>query len=87
MTDHILIPTKIHRPYGTDDLLERHRLTSLLDAGFRQPVTLVAAPAGYGKTSIVSLWLNTDRPSAWFVLLLRSLSTRSATQRVRWETW
>ena len=33
------------------------------------PLTLVSAPAGYGKTTLISHWLETlDRPSAWLSL-------------------
>ena len=33
--------------------------------GFRRALTLVCAPAGYGKTTAVRAWLGEDRPVAW----------------------
>ena len=45
-------------------LVPRPRLFALLDAGTR--VTLVCAPAGSGKTMLVSSWLGTaDGDVAW----------------------
>jgi LuxR family maltose regulon positive regulatory protein len=40
-----------------------------MDRGLDRPLTLVSAPAGYGKSILVSSWLNTcERPSAWLSL-------------------
>ncbi|PZF83833.1 LuxR C-terminal-related transcriptional regulator [Jiangella anatolica] len=42
------------------------RLTSLLDEAVRAPLTVVTAPAGAGKTSLVSGWAaETTTPTAW----------------------
>lgn len=47
--------------------LARPRLFALLDD--LSPVTLVAAPAGYGKSVLISSWLETTAlPSAWLTL-------------------
>jgi LuxR family transcriptional regulator, maltose regulon positive regulatory protein len=49
-------------------LVERPRLFTLLDRGTQGPVTLVAAPAGSGKTMLLSSWLRISPPegaSAW----------------------
>ncbi len=47
-------------------LVERPRLFELLDRGTQGPVTLVAAPAGSGKTMLVSSWLSAAKaPAAW----------------------
>ena len=47
-------------------LVERPRLFELLDRGTQGPVTLVAAPAGSGKTMLVSSWLRTaNATTAW----------------------
>jgi LuxR family maltose regulon positive regulatory protein len=44
-------------------------LLQLLDAGLSRPVTLVAAPAGYGKTTLVSEWAAASGlPVAWLTL-------------------
>jgi len=47
----------------------RESLHDQLDAGLDLPLTLVAAPAGYGKSTAVAHWLEElDRPSAWLSL-------------------
>ncbi len=52
-----LITTKLHRPLVTGDHVERPRLLQQLQRGLAQPLTLVCAGAGFGKTTLVSCWL------------------------------
>jgi LuxR family transcriptional regulator, maltose regulon positive regulatory protein len=40
----------------------RRRLLALLDEGAQGPLTLLAAPAGYGKTLLLASWAATARP-------------------------
>src|SRR6266508_3386789 len=42
--------------------LDRPRLFDLLDTGVNGPLTLVSAPAGGGKTVLVSSWVSSGRP-------------------------
>jgi LuxR family transcriptional regulator, maltose regulon positive regulatory protein len=56
-TDPILLHTKLHRPRLPHNLVLRTRLLEVLDHAFDQPLTLVCAPAGFGKTTLVSTWL------------------------------
>ncbi len=64
-----VIRTKLHRPPVTDQLVRRERLHERLDFGLQMPLTVVSAPAGYGKSTMVSLWAETlDRPCAWLSL-------------------
>ena len=64
-----LIRTKLNRPRLTKGLVDRPRLVERLERGRDRPLTLVVAPAGYGKTTLVSSWLaNCDCPSAWLSL-------------------
>lgn len=64
-----VISTKLHRPPVARDFVCREGLCDMLNASTEQPLTLVSAPAGYGKSSIVSHWLETcDHPSAWLSL-------------------
>ena len=66
-----LLATKLHRPRPTSNLLARPRLTQRLDQGLRQGhrLFLVVAPAGYGKTTLVTDWLGkTGISSAWLSL-------------------
>jgi LuxR family maltose regulon positive regulatory protein len=47
----------------------RQRLIDQLNAGVRGKLTLVSAPAGYGKTTLLANWLaQTNIPSAWLSL-------------------
>jgi LuxR family maltose regulon positive regulatory protein len=64
-----LLRTKLHRPPITADLVPRPRLLERLDQHRDRPLTLVLASAGYGKTTLVSSWLETcDCPNAWLSL-------------------
>lgn len=66
-----LLETKLYRPHPPPSRLARPRLTERLDEGLRQghPLLLVAAPAGYGKTTLVTDWLDkTGLPAAWLSL-------------------
>jgi LuxR family maltose regulon positive regulatory protein len=64
-----LIRTKLHRPPVAEDHLHRTRLLERLNQRIHRPLTLVSAPAGYGKSTLVSCWLEScDIPSAWVSL-------------------
>ena len=61
--------TKFFRPAAPQDLVVRPRLIDKLNDGLRRPLTLVAAPAGYGKTMLASSFLqNCALPWAWLSL-------------------
>ncbi len=65
----VLLHTKLHRPRVTADLVDRPRLKGLLHSGLDHPLILVAAPAGFGKSTLLSAWLDTsDLPHAWISL-------------------
>jgi len=64
-----LIQTKLHRPPLPVDLVRRPRLTAWLEQRRGCPLTLVSAPAGYGKSTLISCWLESvDRPTTWLSL-------------------
>jgi LuxR family maltose regulon positive regulatory protein len=64
-----IIQTKLYRPRVTDDLVARPRLFEKLDCSSDNPLTLVAAPAGYGKSTLLASWLEgVDCPNAWISL-------------------
>ena len=64
-----LIRTKLYRPRITGDLVPRPRLLERLEQRRDRPLTLVVAPAGYGKTTLVTSWLEAcGCPSAWLSL-------------------
>jgi len=74
----MLLQTKLFRPPLRPSLVQRFQLIarlndSLLDANhhFTRRLTLVAAPAGFGKTTLVASWLDhlaSQMPSAWLSL-------------------
>ena len=71
--DHTLVSpllmTKLHVPRLRRGLISRPRLTAQLDDGFTQPLTLIAAPAGFGKTTLIADWLGQrNLPAAWVSL-------------------
>jgi LuxR family maltose regulon positive regulatory protein len=64
-----LLTTKLYIPPARETLVTRPRLTALLSNALAQGFTLVSAPAGYGKTTLVSSWLrDTGIPGAWLSL-------------------
>lgn len=64
-----LIRTKLHRPPVARNHLHRRHLLERLDRHRQRPLTLVSAPAGYGKSTLVSCWLEScECPSAWVSL-------------------
>ncbi len=67
-----LLTTKIHFPQLTADLVSRPVLTQRLNDGVRRKLTLVSAPAGFGKTSLLGQWRATppgsESPTAWVSL-------------------
>jgi len=64
-----IITTKLNIPRLPARLVTRRRLLNLLDEGKTRKLTLVSAPAGFGKTTLVSAWLQERRlPAAWLSL-------------------
>ena len=64
-----LIQTKLNRPPLPVDLVPRPHLVSWLEQRRERPLTLVSAPAGYGKSTLISYWLESvDCPAAWLSL-------------------
>ncbi len=55
-----LLATKFHTPNRRDSSVVRPRLLEQLTAGLqeRRKLTLISAPAGYGKTTLAAQWLH-----------------------------
>ncbi|MCB0164305.1 MAG: hypothetical protein KDI79_08775 [Anaerolineae bacterium] len=53
-----ILTTKIFVPPPRPQLVPRHRLIERLNAGFPRKLTLVSAPAGFGKTTLISSWID-----------------------------
>ena len=64
-----LVRTKLYRPRTSTDVISRIRLLERLNAGLSGNVTLVCAPAGFGKTTLLAQWVQTiNTPIAWLSL-------------------
>ena len=49
-----LLKTKMSVPLLPTEFVHRHRLTDRISQGVKGPLTLVSAPAGFGKTNLLS---------------------------------
>ncbi len=64
-----ILETKLYRPPLTSDLVVRKRLLDRLTRDHHLPLILVSAPAGYGKSTLLSSWIEVcDSPTAWLSL-------------------
>ncbi len=52
-----LLTTKFFVPAPSHALISRARLFALLNEGLSRPLTLVSAPAGFGKSTLVAAWV------------------------------
>ena len=67
----LLVETKLQAPRPRERAVVRPRLDERLKQGSKTRLTLVSAPAGFGKTSLLAGWLaaqNCGRPAAWVSL-------------------
>jgi len=64
-----LLASKFYFPPHRQNLVQRPHLLESLDAGLSGKLTLVSAPAGFGKTTVVSEWIRyCGHPTAWLSL-------------------
>ncbi|MCB0019521.1 MAG: hypothetical protein KDE09_17140, partial [Anaerolineales bacterium] len=69
LVDDTLLPGKLDRPVPRPNLLPRQHLKARLDGAVGRRLLLVAAAAGYGKTSLVASWCAArPEPVAWYSL-------------------
>ena len=67
----ILIATKLHPPPVRELTIPRERLLERLRSGSDRRLTLVACPAGFGKTTLLAAWREAEaarKPVAWLTL-------------------
>ena len=68
-TDYPLLTTKLHIPEPRLELVPRTALIERLNNGIRRKLTLISAPAGFGKTTLLSEWIyHGELPAAWVSL-------------------
>src|SRR5436305_15154741 len=64
-----ILATKLYIPRLRPNVVSRPRLLERLNEGLYRKLTLISAPAGFGKTTLVSEWLaGGPRPTAWLSL-------------------
>jgi LuxR family maltose regulon positive regulatory protein len=64
-----VLQTKLRAPPARSEYVDRPRLTHLLESGLAARLTLISAPAGFGKTALLGEWLRgSKRPFAWVSL-------------------
>lgn len=64
-----LFANKLYRPPTRPQVVSRPRLTERLNEALQRKLTLVSAPAGFGKTTLVGDWAaGCGRPVAWLAL-------------------
>jgi len=64
-----LLSTKLLAPINRAKLVSRRRLLRALDQSLTHKVTIISAPAGFGKTTLVGEWIKQQKiPTAWLSL-------------------
>jgi LuxR family transcriptional regulator, maltose regulon positive regulatory protein len=63
----LLFRTKLNIPFGNKSVVLRSRIMDELDKALTVKLTLITAPAGFGKTTAVANWaMQSGIPTAWF---------------------
>src|SRR6266480_5457457 len=64
-----ILATKLYLPRLRPNVVSRPRLIERLNEGLHRKLILISAPAGFGKTTLVSEWVEgIERPTAWLSL-------------------
>ena len=64
-----MLLTKLHIPPAGNNVVHRTELFEKLNSGLSRKLILVSAPAGYGKTTLLSDWIIQNKiPAAWLSL-------------------
>jgi LuxR family transcriptional regulator, maltose regulon positive regulatory protein len=64
-----VLHTKLMPPRLRSSIIPREELMARLDTGLNRKLTLLTAPTGFGKTTLVSMWTaSRDFASAWVTL-------------------
>ncbi len=68
---NLLLATKLYQPPVRHNLVARPRLVEQMSVALQRKLTLITAPAGFGKTTVLSAWcdtLDTTIPHTWLSL-------------------
>ena len=64
-----ILTTKLNPPLLRSDIVDRPHLLARLERELQRSLTLIAAPAGYGKSTLAAQWLeNSSLPGVWISL-------------------
>ncbi len=64
-----LLQTKLYIPPTRPNIVPRTQLLQKLNAGLHGKLTIASAPAGFGKTTLITAWLSQlDHPVGWVSL-------------------
>ncbi|MFZ1754842.1 MAG: tetratricopeptide repeat protein [Caldilineaceae bacterium] len=64
-----ILATKLYLPPVRSKFVARPRLIQQMDEGLDHKLTLISAPAGFGKSSLASEWVSAcGRPAGWLLL-------------------
>ena len=63
-----LLQTKLNPPPIRQPLVHRPQLIDNLNLGLQKQLTLISAPAGFGKSTLASSWLTGQTNGAWLAL-------------------
>src|SRR5436853_6886150 len=64
-----ILATKLYIPRLRPNVVSRPRLIERLNEGLLRKLTLISAPAGFGKNTLISAWVKgIERPTAWLSL-------------------
>jgi LuxR family maltose regulon positive regulatory protein len=62
-----MLLTKLHIPPARNNIVHRSELFESLNSGLARKLILISAPAGFGKTTLLSDWIYQYKiPTAWF---------------------
>ena len=62
-----MLITKLYTPSTSANLVHRSKLFEKLDNGLKRKLTLISAPAGFGKTTVICDWIKQNKiPTAWY---------------------
>ncbi len=65
-----ILSTKLFPPLPTEGFVSRQRLIERIQTGLNNRVTIISAPPGFGKTTLLSAWISNkqNKKVAWYSL-------------------
>jgi LuxR family maltose regulon positive regulatory protein len=78
MVAELLLPTKLYPPQPRPGFVARPQLVTQLNTGLDGKLTLLSAPAGFGKTTLLAEWVHDLRVQSSALRLLETEQNRQA---------